>query len=416
MLGKLTKIALLGGLVMLATTVLAASAFADTTAYGLIYFTAQYNMNQIQTGNGDLGVPAAPAPKDTKNATGGGTFLMQAEASRLGVRSSMDSDMGKVTAVVEVDAAGRGGTSSIGGDSSAAHIRLRHAYVSMGNLLVGRTFGGLVTDFSWGPNVWDPEGPYGYSVVFGDPRMPQVRYTVPMGTNKFVISAEQNSGVRSAIAGEVATSLPRLVPAFYMDLGMAKVQVVAAMTSFRANESGALSGLCTGNDCDGNGKSTDDLTTSGTAFGVNASVNVGDAGNFKFHFLTGGAGNQINAITILASGTSYYNSAAAGAKPALSATSGTDILLGYNHKLAGGANVTFAYGSIALGDYKKYGKADSGTSLALNYEWPMATGLKMVVEYDNKTISYKADAASPAVAKDESASASAILFGTQYAF
>jgi hypothetical protein len=447
MLGKLTKIALLGGLVLLATTVLAASAFAQTTAYGLIYFTAQYNMTNSPNYNGDLGLPAVPARKDTLG--GAGTFIMQAEASRIGVKSSMDTDMGKVTGVVEVDAGGRAAafaaSSAIGGESSAAVIRLRQAYVSVGNLLVGRTWGGLVTDFSWAPNVWDPEGPYGYSVVFGDPRMPQVRYTVPIGANKFVISAEQVSGVRAGIAGEASTSLPRLVPAFYMDLGMAKVQVVAAMTSFRYNESGALAGICAGppvNDCDGNGKTTDDLTTSGTAFGVNASVNVGDAGNFKFHFLTGGAGNQINAITILASGTSYYNSAAAGAKPSLSATSGTDILLGYNHKLAGGANITFAYGSVALADAKAayLGAAnitaskaaattalasarDSGTSMSLNYEWPVATGLKMVVEYDTKTIHYMDIAATEknnsygaAAPKSESASHSSILFGTQFAF
>ena len=401
MLGKLTRIALLGALVLLVSTVFAASAYAETTAYGNVNFNAIYNLTNSPNGNGDIGLDGTPAPKDT--ASGAGTFTLNAFASKFGVKGSNDTDMGKVTAVIEVDADGRPGTSAVGGDSSAPAIRLRHAYGTVGNLLLGRTWGGVITDFSWFPASLDPEGTYGSTAVFGDPRMAQVRYTVPLGDNKFVISAEANSGIRSAIAGDVASMPPRLVPAFYMNLGMAKVQVLAAMTTYRVAYT------------DANGKPADE-TFGGTAFGVNAAVAAGDAGTVKFHFFTGGAGQQVNAITILGGGAYYSDTGSTATKPKHVANAGTDMTLSYSHKLGDGASVNATYGSVALADYKKAGTAPSGNSIHLNYQWAAAPGVGMGVEYATKTISYKKDAASAVVAKDEDASNSAIIYSANFGF
>jgi hypothetical protein len=402
MLGKLTRIALLGGLVLLGSTVLAVSAYAETTAYGTVNFTAIYSLNNMANGNGDLGVDATPPVKDSgPDEIGGGTFLFHAAASKFGVKSSADTDMGKVTAVIEVDAAGRGGNSSIGSDSSAPHIRLRHAYGTVGNLLLGRTWGGLATDFSWFPVTLDPAGPYGASVVYTDPRMAQVRYTVPMGDNKFVISAEANCGIRSILCGENASTLPRLVPAFYMNLGMAKVQVVAAMTSIRVNEARI------GADLDGSGETKDDITGSGTAFGVNAAVGFGD-GTLKIHFLTGGGGWQQNSAFL---GAPWYMEAdSTGKVTGIKFNTLTDMTLSYSHKLDDKSNINFTYGSIAAGDdvADSGGTASAANSIHLNYRWAAAPGVTMGVEYATKTMTYEPSG--------DTGTTSAIVFGTDFNF
>jgi hypothetical protein len=407
MLGKYTKQALIGGLVLLASTVLATTAFADTTAYGGISFNAIYSLGTQLAGNGDLGLHK-PAKADTLG--GGGTMLFGAHASKFGVKSSMDSDAGKITAVFEADANGRPGLSAIGGDSSAPGIRLRHAYGTIGNLLLGRTWGGLVTDFSWFPSVIDPNGPYGASVVYGDPRMAQVRYTIPMDANKVVISAENGSGIRAALfEGDNASSLPRIVAGYYMNLDGMKIQGVLAMSTWRMSETSI-------GPIDTDGKPTSDLTTTGTAFGVNAAIPVG-MGTVKIHFLTGAAGYQMSAQANLGAYPAgiYPDPDAAAGSPAILANPGTDMTLSYSHKLDDVSKVNFTYGSISLGAAEDSGaSADSATSMHLNYQWTVAKGVSMGVEYGSKTVNYLETA--KGAADDESASNSAIMYSASFSF
>lgn len=431
MLGKFTKHALLGGLVLVASMAMTATAFAEATAYGNVNFQAVYQMtNNDKTGVGDGGLDVTPPQPDTSGDTGGGTIHMHSRASKFGVRGSMDSDAGKITGVIEVDAAGRAGTASWGASSSAPHIRLRHAYGTVGNLLIGRTWGGLATDFSWFPTVLEVWGPYGASVVYSDPRMSQVRYTMPIGDNKLVLSAEENTGVDAAIAGD-RPSLPRIVGAFHLMAGPAKVQIVAAMTTWQRNETGkdVNDAYTAASDLDGNGADDDVLTTTGTMFGVNAAAAVGP-GTLKFHYYTGQGGFQMNSILVLGGSSLGFFSADGTDKGDIKAVSSTDMTLSYSMPLDDMSQINATYGSVAINDPVDTPDdstdgtctgcvGSSGTSIHLNYIRTVAPGVNWGVEYAMKSLTYDDNSWVVKTGEDAStgtASNSAIIFSMNVGF
>lgn len=397
MLGKFTKHALLGGLVLVASMAMTATAFAEATAYGNVNFQAVYQMtNNDASGSGNGGLDVSPPQPGTAGDIGGGTIHMHSRASKFGVKGSMDSDAGKITGVIEVDAAGRAGPGGAwGASSSAPHIRLRHAYGTVGNLLVGRTWGGLATDFSWFPTVLEVWGAYGASVVYSDPRMSQVRYTLPIGDNKLVLSAEENTGVDAAIFGD-RPSLPRIVGAFHMMAGPAKVQVVVAMTTWQFNEGGKdLDDVYDATeDIDGNGADDDVISVSGTMFGVNAAAAVGP-GTLKFHYYTGAGGFQMNSILILGGSSFGFYADGEDIKPVNS----TDMTLSYSMKLDDMSSVNATYGSVAISEavdtpddpsdaFCSGCVGGSGTSIHLNYIRTVAPGVNWGVEYAMKSLTY----------------------------
>ncbi len=429
MLGKFTKHALLGGLVLVASMAMTATAFAEATAYGNVNFQAVYQMtNNDKTGVGDGGLDITPPQPGTAGDTGGGTFHMHSRASKFGVKGSMDSDAGKITGVIEVDAAGRAGTGSWGASSSAPHIRLRHAYGTVGNLLVGRTWGGLATDFSWFPTVLEVWGPYGASVVYSDPRMSQVRYTMPIGDNKLVLSAEENTGVDANVSGDRPT-LPRIVGAFHLMAGPAKVQVVAAMTTWQRNETGKDldDGYTAASDLDGNGADDDVITLSGTMFGVNAAAAVGP-GTLKFHYYTGQGGFQMNSVLILGGSSLGFYADTDGEK--LVPVTSTDMTLSYNMKLDDMSEINATYGSIAIGDavdtpddaadaFCSGCVGSAGTSIHLNYIRTVAPGVNWGVEYAMKSITYDDNSWAVETGDDATtgtASNSAVIFSMNVGF
>jgi hypothetical protein len=428
MLGKFTKHALLGGLVLVASMAMTATAFAEATAYGNVNFNAIYQMtNNDAAGAGNGGLDPSPPQPDTAGDTGGGTIHMHSRPSKFGVKGSMDSDAGKITGVIEVDAAGRAGPGGAwGASSSAPDIRLRHAYGTVGNLLVGRTWGTLATDFSWFPTTLDAWGAYGASVVFSDPRMSQVRYTLPIGDNKLVLSAEENTGVDAAIFGD-RPSLPRIVGWFDMMAGPAKVQVVVAMTTWQFNETGkdVNDTYTAAKDLDGNGADDDVITVSGTMFGVNAAAGVGP-GTLKFHYYTGAGGFQMNSILILGGSSFGFYQDGEDFKP----VSSTDMTLSYNMKLDDMSQVNATYGSVAINDdvdtpssataaYCSGCVGGSGTSIHLNYIRTIAPGVNWGVEYATKTITYDDNTWVVETGKSAasgSASNSAVIFSMNVGF
>lgn len=426
MLGKFTKHALLGGLVLAASMAMTATAFAEATAYGNVNLTAIYNMtNEPNGGSGGAGLFSPPPQSDTAADIGGGTFNLHSRTSKFGVKGSMDSDMGKITGVIEVDALGRAGAGgAFASSSSAPGIRLRHAYGTVGNLLIGRTWGGLVTDFSWFPTALDAAGPYGATTVFSDPRMAQVRYTLPIGDNKLVLSAEENVGIDAAVSGDRPT-LPRIVGAFHLMAGPAKVQIVAAMTTWQFNEAGTdvNDAYTPASDIDGNGKDDDEISLSGTVVGVNAAVPVGP-GTIKFHYYTGQGGFQMNSILILG-GTGFFLDGTD-----LKAVNSTDATLSYNMKLDDVSQINATYGSVTINDetdtpsdptdaFCTTCRGSAGSSIHVNYIRAIAPGVNWGVEYAQKSITY--DDNSWVVETGESAdtgtaSNSAVIFSMNVGF
>lgn len=117
----------------------------------------------------------------------------QAFQSRLGFRTSTETDLGTLKTVIEGDFFGNGGGS----------FRLRHAYGSLGGFLAGQTWTNFMPIESY-PGTLDFQGPAGIPFV----REAQVRYTHDVG-NGFMLSGsveDDPSGVSTRLAVTAAAS------------------------------------------------------------------------------------------------------------------------------------------------------------------------------------------------------------------
>ena len=132
---------------------------------------------------------ASLEPGFTKNSDSSA----QAFQSRLGFRTSTETDLGTLKTVIEGDFFGNGGGS----------FRLRHAYGSLGGFLAGQTWTNFMPIESY-PGTLDFQGPAGIPFV----REAQVRYTHDVG-NGFMLSGsveDDPSGVSTRLAVTAAAS------------------------------------------------------------------------------------------------------------------------------------------------------------------------------------------------------------------
>ncbi len=114
---------------------------------------------------------------------------LHAYQSRLGLRGSKETDAGKLSFNIEGDFYGGGGGT----------FRLRHAYGSLGGLLVGQTWS------AFGPVEGSPSGQIDFGGPAGNPswRTAQIRYTYKF-SDKFsgIVSVEEDN--KSSYADRVA--------------------------------------------------------------------------------------------------------------------------------------------------------------------------------------------------------------------
>jgi hypothetical protein len=241
-----------------------------------------------------------------------------------------------------------------------------------------------------------------------------------------VLSAEENTGVDANIAGD-RPSLPRIVGAFHLMAGPAKVQIVVAMTTWQFNETGKDldDGYTAGSDLDGNGADDDVLTASGTMFGVNAAAAVGP-GTLKFHYYTGQGGFQMNSILILGGSSRGFFFDGEDLK----VVSSTDMTLSYNMKLDDMSQINATYGSVAISDpvdtpddptdaYCSGCTGGSGSSIHVNYIRAIAPGVNWGVEFATKTLNYDDNSFAVEAGEDASggsATNSAVIFSMNVGF
>lgn len=129
------------------------------------------NFDLGATTGGMAGVTAASAEGSGSNA--------HAYESRLGVRGTIDSDLGEVKFNIEGDFFGSGGGS----------FRLRHAYGEIGSLLAGQTWTSWVPAEGGPATVQDFNGLAGSSYY----RTPQIRYTYrPNDQWRFAVAIEED--------------------------------------------------------------------------------------------------------------------------------------------------------------------------------------------------------------------------------
>lgn len=387
MLGKFTKRALLGGLVLLASTVLAATAFAEASVSGYIKFDAILDL-QSPSGSTDFQQPPVAGSQADKVKGG---LSMQVNESRFRFTSSSDTDMGKVSTNFEFDV---WGTSNANGNP-----RVRHAYVTWGNWLFGQTWSTIMTDLFQINETLDFGGARGVYFV----RQPMVRYTMPMGANKLVLAAETpagNAGPGTALgAGGTPVAedptLPDIHAAYHMGVGGGKIAAAVVLAQYRFVADAAVADPAGGTAGD-----VTEFSTSAAGIAINGAFPVGGKNKFKFALDLGAPGRYVP----FAAGSYFTTSAdASDGKYSLNAVeSATGIVLGYQHWLNDADRINFVYGSLTNsftvdednpGDTSKTNPSAAGlgentTSLHLNWIRSLTPAVKIGVEYGSWTVAY----------------------------
>lgn len=389
MLGKFTKQALLGGLVLLASTVLAATAFAQASVSGYIKFDATLDL-QSPSGSTDFDQPPAAGSQADKVKGGLSMFINE---SRFRFTSSTDTDMGKVSTMFEMHVWGT--------SQAAAAPSVRHAYVAWGPWLFGHTWSTIMTDLFQINETLDFGGARGVYFV----RQPMVRYTMPLdGGNKLVLAAEQtrsNDGPNAAgnsVGGAYEDpTLPDIHVAGHFGVGGGKIAAALVMTQYRyvmdAKSADAGSSKAVGED-------VAELTTSGTGIAINGMFPTGGKNAVRFALGLGNDGRYMPFTT-----TPWVQTDTAGKKSLHAADSITAIVLGYQHWLNDSDRVNLAYGSItnalsidkdALADTTKtnpsLGSGTGTTSLHLNWIRSLTAAVKLGVEYGSWTVTWPKEA------------------------
>lgn len=120
-------------------------------------------------------------------------LTLHARQSRLNVRTDTPTSMGGLTTFLEVDLFGASGNESV---SNSHNLRVRHAYGSLGPLLVGQTWSNFM-DLGALPDVLDFGGPVGQMFV----RQTQVRWTQPFSSGTWSVALENPESVLSQTSG-----------------------------------------------------------------------------------------------------------------------------------------------------------------------------------------------------------------------
>jgi hypothetical protein len=120
-------------------------------------------------------------------------LTVHARQSRLNVRTDTPTRLGGLTTFLEVDLFGASGNESV---SNSHNLRVRHAYGSLGGLLVGQTWSNFMDPGAL-PEVLDFGGPVGEMFV----RQTQVRWTQALSAGSWSVALENPETVVSQANG-----------------------------------------------------------------------------------------------------------------------------------------------------------------------------------------------------------------------
>jgi hypothetical protein len=158
--------------------------------YGFAMMDAGYNANQIDPAWFDVVRPTKLPAFEDQFAPDGNTYF-SARQSRLGVRSTVPTDVGTLKTTFEFELFGTGV------DAGQTTFRLRHAYGELGKWGAGQTWSPFM-DIDVFPNSVEYWGPTG--MVFF--RNVQIRYMPIQGDTRMTIALERPGA--SADQGDVA--------------------------------------------------------------------------------------------------------------------------------------------------------------------------------------------------------------------
>jgi hypothetical protein len=149
-------------------------------------------------------LPAVPSDDSVEGKRYNPQWYMTARTSRFGIQTSTPTAMGNVGVRLEGDFNGPNGFQSETFTNSVL-FRLRHAYGTVGNLLVGQTWTTFL-DFGGAPETVDFNGPGTLALV----RNPMIRYTIPLGSGMQLALAAENRRGRQFGSEAIFQSLPDL--------------------------------------------------------------------------------------------------------------------------------------------------------------------------------------------------------------
>jgi hypothetical protein len=150
------------------------------------------------------------------DGTKGENTLIQAKQSRLNLDVRTPTDLGPARLFLEVD---------FFNDSTT--LRLRHAYVTLGNLLAGQTWSTFMDEDAMPPTL-DFEEPVAYATV----RVPQVRWTQPLSDETYIAFAIESPDSEidtMPVAGTSENPFPDLTSRFRWTFDGGHLQASAYM-------------------------------------------------------------------------------------------------------------------------------------------------------------------------------------------
>jgi hypothetical protein len=188
------------------------------------------NMGRSSTSKTMADMSAIPLDKSA-GAHRGGQFNMSARESRLNVTTLTPTEgYGNLKTVLEGDFYGSNSSSG-----SAAFLRLRQAYGSLGPVLAGQTWSTFMDLDTMSPELLDFGGPVGASFV----RQPQIRYTVKAagGALDFAIESPQGD-ISNQTSDSSLDTAPDFIARYSVDPSWGHVSV-AGLGRYLSNNNGA---------------------------------------------------------------------------------------------------------------------------------------------------------------------------------
>lgn len=294
----------------------------------------------------DLGTTLLASAIETGNTDSTPSFRM----ASLQTRFNITATEGPVKTFVEGDFTGGGGNETI---SNSGHLRLRHAYGQVGNLLIGQTW------TTFGDKYWKL---YPATVDFGGPaaatfaRQSQVRWSTDMGLDIAIENPE------NAIRGETHTDTSPDIILRYARSGAFSWQVGALFQQFEITE-----GV------------NDGESESNFGFTAGASLDIG----------SGSVSAKINSNSNRYTYYGWSNPSAVVSGGRIETIDHTAVVVAYNQNWGGPSNgvSTVAFGTVEFEDtYLAANDFETISTIHANYRWNPYERVTFGVEVSNADV------------------------------
>jgi len=160
-----------------------------------------------------------------------GQIKLHARQSRFFAKTSTPSPWGELGTFLELDLFGTAGNESV---SNSHNMRLRHAYASLGGLLMGQTWTNF-SDTAAYPETVDFGGPAG--TIFS--RQPQIRWTQQFDGGQWAVALENPETVASLANGSSFRAdddrFPDLTANVRFDTSMGRYSIAAMVRQLRVD-------------------------------------------------------------------------------------------------------------------------------------------------------------------------------------